>query len=101
MMTNDVQLEVCCIAEQGSGLSQLVQDQLSELFDESFYIHASTKQENEVDIVIAEVRGKGNWRNEDELLGYIEEKADEAFLLSIHGVNVNVLNGKKGCSCCG
>jgi hypothetical protein len=100
MQTIDMQFEICCIAAPGSGLPQLVQDQLSVLFDETFYIHSNTKQEHEVDIVVAEVRGKGFWRNEDELLGYIEENADEAFLLSIHGMNVNVFKGKKGCSCC-
>ncbi|WP_166237777.1 hypothetical protein [Paenibacillus turpanensis] len=100
-MEQEFTLELCFVhpAESEGVLENQVRGELGRLFA-GHYQYITSKREQELDIVLAEVRGKGAWNDEEQLLDYFEQNADLELLDTVSGFRLEVLKGKKGCSCC-
>ncbi|MDP5275612.1 hypothetical protein [Chengkuizengella axinellae] len=97
----DFRMEICFIQNKGLELSDKVKKQISELFGTQVECFLETKEKDNMEITTTELRGKGNWENEEQLISYIEEKLEMDLLTSIYGYTVQVFPNKKGCLHCG
>lgn len=58
------------------------------------------KDMNEAEIVIAQLNGTSDWIREDEVVHYLDEKADETFWEYVYGLHIVNYPLVKGCNCC-
>ncbi|NDI36134.1 hypothetical protein [Chengkuizengella sediminis] len=98
---NDFRMEICFIQQKGLALSDKVKRQMSELFGKEAECFIETKEKDNMEIATTEIRGKGSWENEEQLISYIEEQLELEILTSIYGYSVQVFPNKKGCRHCG
>ncbi|MFS1512815.1 hypothetical protein VQL36_10335 [Chengkuizengella sp. SCS-71B] len=98
---NDFRMEICFIQKKGLALSDKVKGQMSQLFGKQADFFIDTKEKDNMEIATIEIRGKGTWENEEQLISYIEEHLELEILTSIYGYSVQVYPNKKGCSHCG
>ncbi|NBI28976.1 hypothetical protein [Chengkuizengella marina] len=98
---NDFRLEICFIQKKGLALSDKVKKEMNMLFALQAECFTDTKEKDNMEIVTTEIRGKGSWENEEQIIAYIEEHLELEVLTSIYGYSIQVFPNKKGCLHCG
>ena len=78
-MPSEFTMDLCFIREHAkSPFYTVIQQQLQELFTGKGTWYIDLREEEGLDIAVAEVNGIAVWENEDEVLRYIEESAESA-----------------------
>jgi hypothetical protein len=90
-------LEMCFVeAESGAPhLGATVRSEMRAMFGESF-LHVDEKIAEGAVVVTAEVRGVGEWQDEDELARYVERAADDGLIERLYGYRIELHRTKRG-----
>jgi hypothetical protein len=99
-MDHTLHLEMCFISENNELLYQHVESELNKWFGlpAQWFVHR--KQEQNLQIVTAEVHSKGAWESEEVLLNYVEDHFQLELLDQLYGYHVQSDNKQEG-GCCG
>ncbi|WP_026581239.1 hypothetical protein [Bacillus sp. J33] len=101
-MNSETYLDFCFIREASGNFASEVDQMLSELFKGirlNWYL--DEKNEDGMDIVVAEVKGMSKWESEEETIDYIEDHAGDDFWSYLQGYQMYVYPAKRGCGSCG
>ena len=101
-MNSETYLDFCFIRMASGNFAIEIDQMLTKLFAGvrlNWYLEE--KVENDVEIVIAEVKGMSKWNSEDETAAFIEDHADSAFWEYLQGYKMFIYPAKRGCSSCG
>lgn len=98
-MKSEVMLDLCFIREQQGDFDMAIQDELMTIFGNKLHWYLDAKAGEEIDIVVAEVRGMGPWASEDEIMYFIEGKASDHFFTWLQGYRIQVFPKEKGSAC--
>lgn len=75
-MPSEFALDLCFIREHAkSPFSTIIEQQLNELFAGKGTWYIDLREQEGLDIAVAEVKGLAIWESEEEVLSYIEEYA--------------------------
>jgi hypothetical protein len=99
-MRSECCLDFCFVRSHQGNFAEDIDHQLFRLFEDSLYWYLEYKVDNGLDIVVAEVRGLGNWQTENELLDYLDEKGNSLFWEWLKGFRFQVFSMKSE-GCCG
>lgn len=99
-MKSEVMLDFCFIRNNIGQLKQEIESMFLSLF-KSHRVHwyLDEKVVDELEMVIAEVRGIGNFGSEEEVFSHIENHAAENFWEWLQGYRFQVYPVNKGCAC--
>ena len=79
-MPSEFSLDLCFIREHAqSPFSTIIEQQLNELFAGKGTWYVDLREQEGLDIAVAEVKGMAIWESEEEVLSYIEEYAASGF----------------------
>ncbi|WP_066300649.1 hypothetical protein [Bacillus sp. FJAT-29937] len=101
-MNSETYLDFCFMRMPSGNFTGEIDQMLTKLFAGvrlNWYLEE--KIENDVEIVIAEVKGMSKWNSEDETAAFIEDHADLAFWEYLQGYKMFIYPAKRGCSSCG
>lgn len=105
-MPSEFALDLCFIREHTkSPFYTVIEKQLSSLFAGKGTWYIDLREEEGLDIAVAEVKGMASWESEDEILRYIEESAEFNLISEyhcwnhLHGYQVKV-SPKADVECC-
>ncbi|MBB6454028.1 hypothetical protein HNQ94_002479 [Salirhabdus euzebyi] len=98
-MASEAYLDFCFVREASGTLAKDVNVMFEELFENHRRLHwyLDEKEEQGVEIVVAEVKGMSKWKSEDDVIDYLEDKAGETFWHALQGYQFQVLPVMKGC----
>lgn len=99
-------LDFCFIRgmdEQKDDFLENIEEQMVQLFGGKATWYLEGKQEEQVEIVLVEVKGHGEWEKQDDVVEYIEEHASDSFLEWLQGYRMtfDVKEKHEGCANCG
>lgn len=99
-------MDLCFIrgsAERTIDFAQKVEEQLEQLFADKAKWYLESKKEDHIDIVLAEVKGSGDWDKEEDIVNYIQENASDSFINWLQGYRIEIdIKGKhESCANCG
>ncbi|MUT67975.1 hypothetical protein [Paenibacillus sp. NEAU-GSW1] len=100
-------LDLCFIREHEPEpihrFEQAVQKQLDHLFSGTGSWYTEGKQQDQADIVVAEVKGMAKWQSEEDIVAYIEANAAPPFMAWLQGyrIQLDIKEAHEGCSHCG
>ncbi|MED3553323.1 hypothetical protein ACTHO0_22435 [Cytobacillus praedii] len=101
-MNSETYLDFCFIRKSSGNFAAEVDEMLSRLFKGvrlNWYL--DEKIEDDMEIVVAEVKGMSKWQSEEETIAYIEEHAEETFWDTLQGYKMFIYPAKRGCGSCG
>lgn len=102
-MNSEAYIDFCFVREERGGFATEIEGLLKDIFQGirvNWYLEE--KITDGAEIVVAEVKGMGPWKSEDETLHYLEEIAGETFWEYLQGYQMYIYpNNPKGCSSCG
>ncbi|MNG08878.1 hypothetical protein D3C84_922660 [compost metagenome] len=105
-MPSEFALDLCFIREHTeTPFYTMIDNQISALFAGKGNWYIDLREDKGLDIAVVEVKGMGAWVNEDEILSYIEERAqfaptsDSSCWTHLHGYQVMV-SPKVDAGCC-
>lgn len=101
-MNNETYLDFCFIRHEQGGFKQEIDELLADLFSgKRLKWYLEEKKQDNLDIVVAEVKGMSSWSSEEELVQYLENEAGERFWEYVQGYQFRVYPFTKGCASCG
>ncbi|CAM3653220.1 hypothetical protein [Cytobacillus oceanisediminis] len=101
-MNSETYLDFCFVREASGNFALEVDQMLTELFKGvrlNWYL--DEKNEDGMDIVVAEVKGMSKWGSEDETIDFIEDHAGDSFWRYLQGYQMYIYPAKRGCGSCG
>ncbi|NEN81283.1 hypothetical protein [Paenibacillus elgii] len=107
MKKSEFFMDLCFIRETaadatGQSFEQTIDDQLKSLFPRHAKWSLEQKQAEGLEYVVAEVTGTGAWEKEEDMLAYLEERADYHFWDWLQGYRLEVeVKEHAECSHCG
>ncbi|WP_088104895.1 hypothetical protein [Halalkalibacter urbisdiaboli] len=100
-MRSEVVFDLCFIRHQLRDFDKTIHQELLSIFGNKLKWYLDYKCKNELEIVVAELKGVGSWETEDELISYVENKASQQFFTWLQGYKLQLFPTKKGGgSCC-
>ncbi|MCI3921219.1 hypothetical protein MO973_13360 [Paenibacillus sp. TRM 82003] len=100
----DFAVHLCLIREAaGEGASSFeddVEEELEALFSGLGYWYTEGKTENEAEVLVAEVKGRDGFADEESALRYLEERGSERFWSWLQGYRIQVEPIGAGCAHC-
>ncbi|GAA0324729.1 hypothetical protein GCM10008967_14150 [Bacillus carboniphilus] len=100
-MKSEVFIDFCFIRKPEGNFKQVILDSFAQLFEKSLHWYASEKMTEEMELVLAEVKGMGKFQSEEEVMDYLEAHAPMEFWGWLQGYQINVYPNTKGCKSCG
>ncbi|WP_245807675.1 hypothetical protein [Halobacillus massiliensis] len=101
MMINETYLDFCFIQPKTGRLSVTVQEMFQSLFKgQRLHWYLDHKIVNDLEIVVAEVKGMSRWTSEEEVIDHLEENAGEDFWSTLNGYQLYVYPAGR-CGTCG
>lgn len=107
-MKSELMMDLCfirkCAADSSEqNFEQLIDDQLKSLFSKKMKWNIEHKQANDLDIVNVEIKGFGTWKRDEEIIAYLEERAQPHFWDWLQGyrIQIEVKEEHAECSHCG
>ncbi|MDX8367109.1 hypothetical protein [Cytobacillus sp. IB215665] len=101
-MNSETYIDFCFVRKSTGNFIAVVEPMLTELFNEvNLNWYLEEKNEQGIDIVVAEVKGMSRWKSEEETIHYIEDHARDQFWEYLQGYKIYIYPPKKGCSTCG
>ncbi|MBM7570960.1 hypothetical protein [Aquibacillus albus] len=98
MQKSETYLDFCFVRKKVGHLSEEINAQLENLFKhERLNWYLDEKENQEVEIIVAEVKGMSSWGSEQAVIDYLEEYADENFWSLLQGYQFQVIPVLKGC----
>ncbi|OAS13450.1 hypothetical protein [Paenibacillus oryzisoli] len=105
-MPSEFALDLCFIREHAqSPFYMIIEQQMSELFAGKGTWYVDHREQEGLDIAVAEVKGLSTWESEDDVLSYIEEYAGSGLpaeldcWIHLQGYQVKVMP-KADAGCC-
>jgi hypothetical protein len=99
-MKSEVMLDFCFIREHIGQFNKDIENMFRTLFQKHrVHWYLDVKEYDDVEMVIAEVRGIGNFGSEEEVHSHIEINAEEHFWKWLQGYRFQVYPVNKGCAC--
>jgi hypothetical protein len=99
-MGSEIVFDLCFVRDQCEDFETRIHDELMVIFENKLHWYIDYKCKENLEIVVAEVKGVGSWISEDELLTYIEEKASEQFFIWLQGYHLQLFPVVRGGFCC-
>jgi hypothetical protein len=101
-MKSEVMLDFCFIRESVGQFKQEIENVLHTLFKtHRLHWYMDEKEFDNVEMVVAEVRGIGNFGSEEAVHAHIEMNAESDFWEWLQGYRFQVYPVNKGCACHG
>lgn len=101
-MNSETYLDFCFMRKPSGNFAAEINEMLTKLFSGirlNWYLEE--KIENDIEIVMAEIKGMSRWQSEDETAAFIEEHAESSFWEYLQGYKMFIYPNKRGCSSCG
>jgi len=98
-MKNELVLDLCFIRPIQGGFEREIQTELQNIFGEKLTWYLDVKQQEELEVVVAELRGIGSWSSEDEVMSKIEELASDTFFTWLQGYRIQLFAKEEGSVC--
>ncbi|MBU7595555.1 hypothetical protein [Metabacillus halosaccharovorans] len=100
-MRNETYLDFCFIREGTGNFSQEINLIFTEIFNgKRLYWYLDEKNQDGLEIVVAEVKGMSDWNSEEDLLHHLEEHGGNPFWNYIQGYQFVIHPDMKGCKSC-
>jgi hypothetical protein len=97
-MKNNCTIDLVFICKNRDAFQEEVDLELYHLFQkQDLYWYLHSKKEGQLEIVVAEVRGAGMWKNEEDLFGLIEQEATPEFWEWLQGYRIQVQPNEREC----
>lgn len=101
-MNSETTINFCFMREKSSNFTQEINRLLNDTFKEmDFTWKLEEKDSSEAEIVIAKLNGTSDWTVEDEVVRYLDEKAEDIFWQHLYGLQITTNPVMRGCNCCG
>jgi hypothetical protein len=100
-LKSEVMLDFCFIRTPKGDFKQEISNELNQLFGDTIHWYLDAKEEENIEVVIAEVRGMGAWKSEKAVVQHIEENGTDTFWEWLQGYRMNVYPNSKGACHCG
>ncbi|MFZ3576981.1 hypothetical protein [Virgibacillus sp. DJP39] len=101
-MPSETYLDFCFIQKTTGTLASDVKSMFESVFNrERLHWYLDNKEEDGMEIVVAEVKGMSRWSCEEDVIDHLEENATEQFWETLQGYQLQVLPLKKGSGKCG
>ncbi|WP_231689548.1 hypothetical protein [Bacillus sp. FJAT-27245] len=102
MMNSETYIDLFFARKEEGKFSPEVDSLLKELFSgKRLNWYLEEKQEDGVDVVIAEIKGMSPFQTEEEGIAFIEMHAGDRFWDYLQGYKIFVYPNKRGCGSCG
>ncbi|MGG0719341.1 hypothetical protein ABE096_17325 [Robertmurraya massiliosenegalensis] len=101
-MISETFLDFCFIREEKGNFRNEIEQLFTSLFKGTkLHWYLDEKKVEEVEVVVAEVKGMSRWQSESEVIQFLEENASEKFWEFLQGYQMYVYPVQKGCHSCG
>ncbi len=101
LMISEVFIDFCFIRHPGLQFKSVVEEELKNLFPETIHWYLDCNEEDEYEMIVAELRGMGRWSTEDEVIQHLHKQATDKFWEWLQGCRIHVYPVRKGCASCG
>ncbi|MBS4209222.1 hypothetical protein [Bacillus sp. FJAT-50079] len=101
-MNSETYIDFCFIRNKTGHFAEEIQQLLKELFKGmrlQWYLDEKVK--DDLEIIVAEIKGMSKWQSEQEAIDYIEATAKEDFWMFLQGYQMSIYPQTKGCVSCG
>jgi hypothetical protein len=102
-MNSETYIDFCFIREtEEEPFAGEIERQLQKLFGKSrLRWHIYGRQEENMDIMMVEIKGMSGWQTNEEAETFIKNKADDVFWDYLQGYQMFIFPQTKGCGSCG
>jgi hypothetical protein len=101
-MTSETYIDFCFVRPQTGGFSLVIDELLkTTLAKKQLNWYLEEKTVDDVEVVVAEVKGMSSWASEEEAIQFFEENAGEPFWEYLQGYKMFIYPVLRGCQNCG
>jgi hypothetical protein len=100
-MKSEVMLDFCFVRKRIGMFKTDVESELKKLFKGNLHWYLDERSEDNVEMIVAEVRGVSPWQTKDDVLNHMEQKGSDSFWEWLQGYHLQVYPNTKGCVSCG
>ncbi|MEX2105065.1 MAG: hypothetical protein WD907_07050 [Bacilli bacterium] len=103
MAKSEFFMYICFIRKQDNStldsFHELIHDMLTDIFAGKVYWYLDSKTNDDLDIVVAELKGMVAWKTEEEVLDFLEKNSHPEFWEFVNGYHIQVYPNQSGSTC--